>query len=553
MLPGAQDTQTEIASALDLCGELAAKYELHSLSRLLDATRETAQSEEIRVAVFGRFKAGKSSFLNRLIGRDVLPVGVIPVTAVVTELRFGERTRALVLFRDGRQEEVCINRIGAYATESENPGNGKGVERIAVELPELRRMLPFTLVDTPGLESVLAHNTEASMDWLPRVGLALVAIGVDPPLSEHDLELLKTLARHTPRIAVLLTKADLVSAAELAEIIGFVRTQLRQRLGAKAPEVFPYSTRKEFCQFQEALEAALLGSTRGARDEVLLRKLETLLGECSAYLWLAHSSAALAESERQRAVSQIAEEERAQQEVRRMIHLAIGQAAVEARARAAARLELHEKEIASRMLDEFEGQFPGWGRSLGPVLTAFEQWLESALRHSLAGVSSAERASLLADFHQVRGQVLRMLQQLRDRLSDCTLRVCGVPLRTTETEIEVAGPAPPDIRIGRIFDRNWELLSPVLPYWAIRATLHGHFARRIPYAIYQNLSRLAAQWEASIQSALAAVEAEAARRLDDLIGTVERLIYAGGSRRPNEIRADIERLEQARQSLAGLP
>ena len=60
-------------------------------------------------------------------------------------------------------------------------------------------------------------------------------------------------------------------------------------------------------------------------------------------------------------------------------------------------------------------------------------------------------------------QVFRSLQNFRDRLSDKTMRAFGVPLRTSEQEIQLDEPHAPDIHIGHVFDRSWELLSPVLP------------------------------------------------------------------------------------------
>jgi len=84
-----------------------------------------------------------------------------------------------------------------------------------VELPELRRFRGLKFVDTPGLESALSHNTQTSLNWLPNVGLALVAVSVDPPLSRRDIDLLKSLYQYTPKVAVLLTKVDLLSEQEL--------------------------------------------------------------------------------------------------------------------------------------------------------------------------------------------------------------------------------------------------------------------------------------------------------------------------------------------------
>src|SRR5664280_2039613 len=119
-----------VGPALDLVTELAARHGISALSGLLQTARAAVAQDEISLAVFGRFKAGKSSFLNDFIGRGILPVGVVPVTAVVTEIRYGVQEQARVHHRDGRSQEIPLDRIGVYISEKENPENTKQVELI---------------------------------------------------------------------------------------------------------------------------------------------------------------------------------------------------------------------------------------------------------------------------------------------------------------------------------------------------------------------------------------------------------------------------------------
>jgi GTP-binding protein EngB required for normal cell division len=539
-------------AALDLAAEIAARYEISALSGLLASVRAAARQDEISVAVLGRFKAGKSSFLNHFIGRNLLPVGVVPVTAVVTEIRYGPHEEARVHHHDGRDPEVPLDRIAGYISEKENPENAKQVDLITVELPELRRFRGLKFVDTPGLESALGHNTQTSLDWLPNAGLALVAVSVDPPLSQRDIELLKSLYQYTPKVAILLTKADLLSERELAEVVEFVRIQLARNLPG-TPRIFPYSTKPGFERFRQALEAELATGTlqhfAAERESILSRKMDTLLRECGAYLTLSLKSAELVQSERQALSRQVVGEKEGVDELKSTVRLVVQHAAGSTRSMVANRLEAHQQDLERALLAAFESEFPKWTRSLATMLSRFEDWLAAALRDQLAAVSVRERGSFLEPLHKVRKQTHRALQQFRDRLSDNTLRAFGVPLRTTETEIPVVEPATPDIRVGRVFDRNWELLSPILPVWLIRAVVRRHFERTISYLIYENLSRLSAQWEESVNGALWSVEKEARRRLDELLGTVERLVENSGQERAPQLRADLERLETARKSL----
>jgi len=534
--------------ALALAGDIIGRYRISALSALLAGTQAAVLQSEINVAVYGRFKAGKSSFLNHFIGRNILPTGVVPVTSAITTLRYGERDRARAHHEDGSECEVPFDCIGGYISEKENPGNRKHIRSVTIELPDLRPLRCLSFVDTPGLESALGHNTRTSLDWLPNVGLAIVAVSVDPPLSERDIALIESLYQHTPKVAVLLTKSDLLSPNELEEVAHYVRLQLA-RIFPCEPQVFPYSTRPGFEQFRQALQAGLFADLlrrfSQQRESVVFHKLDTLLRECAEYLSLILKSAELDHARREAARQQLVSEDGFAEDAKSAIRLSVQAGAGGTRSMVMRRLESHRGDLERDLLLAFESEFPKWTASLAGMLFSFENWLAVALQEELTIVSVQERTAILEPLQHMRQQAARALQQFRDRLSDRTMQAFGVPLRTTETAIDAAEPGTPDIRVGRVFDRNWELLSPVIPVWTIQGIVRRHFARTISYLIDQNLSRLAAQWEKSIHDALRALEKDALGRLGELTGTVDRLLQRSANDRPFAVRADLDRLRQA--------
>jgi GTP-binding protein EngB required for normal cell division len=538
--------------ALDLGANIVSRYKISDLERLLVTIQDAAAQEEIGVAVLGRFKAGKSSFLNNFLGRKILPVGVTPVTAVVTEIRYGPSERAEVHRLDGPVNEVPLEKIGQYISERENPENRKQVAFLAVELPELARFRGLKFVDTPGLESALAHNTETSLGWLPNVGLALVAVSVDPPLSQRDIDLLRGLYQYTPKVAILLTKADLLSLEELAEVVEYIEGQLSKQFPNR-PEVYTYSVRPGFEHFQKALADALLHGTlkhlAEDRKAIISRKADTLLAQCREYLTLSLRSAEMIQSERDALKQQVIGEREVLDEVTTEIHLVVQHAVGGTRSATANLLEAHQPAVEEVLFAEFTREFPKWTGSLDLMLSSFENWLEHALEEELAAVSLRERWSIVSPLYKLQKQVFRTLQQFRDRLSERTMKAFDVPLRTSETEIAIAEPGVPDIRVGHVFDRNWELLSPIVPVWLIRRLVYRHFRRTISDRVYQNLSRLTTQWEESITEALRQIDKEAKHRLAELIATVDRLIESGSQERIPELRADLERIDRARKAL----
>lgn len=101
-------------------GELAAigtgkdREQLAALTERLDAAR-------LRVLVAGEAKRGKSSLVNALLGRPVLPTGVTPLTAVTTTVRHGADPHVTARFADGHEDRYRLDALADLVTERGNP------------------------------------------------------------------------------------------------------------------------------------------------------------------------------------------------------------------------------------------------------------------------------------------------------------------------------------------------------------------------------------------------------------------------------------------------
>jgi hypothetical protein len=102
--------------------------------------------DRFHLAVFGQLKRGKSSLRNAIVGREVLPTGLLPLTSAITTLCYGLHDR-LIVQRKGWSipQEIAVAELADYVTEKGNPGNVKGVLEARLELPAafLRRGLHF--------------------------------------------------------------------------------------------------------------------------------------------------------------------------------------------------------------------------------------------------------------------------------------------------------------------------------------------------------------------------------------------------------------------------
>jgi GTP-binding protein EngB required for normal cell division len=537
-----------VREALETVRALCGRYQIGALEEFLESCQSFAQEKILNIAVLGRFKAGKSSFLNHLLGKALLPVGVIPVTTVVTEIQYGPEERAQIRFLDGRTETTELGRIGEFISESENPENQKQVAQVRVELPSMERYRRIRFVDTPGLESVLDHNTDASLEWLPNVGLALVAVGVDPPLSRHDIELIRNLSRYTPNISLLLTKVDVLDEGERAQVQAFVQKQLARYWNRSVP-VFPYSTRAGFEELRSQLDRDLRSHVQAEpaeqRNIILRHKLDSLLGECAGYLNLALKSAEIADSEREELRTKILGRKEALDDTRLGLRLIVRHATGATRSTFERCLEDEETPARERLLIGLEKEFPSWTRSLLIATEQFDDWLQVRVTEEMSALSKKHRGEFVEPLQRVGRQLSQSLQDFRNRLSERTLETLGVPLRTTEMDLNAEDPRSPDVRVGKIFDRNWELLSFLVPMTIFRGIVGRHFERKVGDVVFMNLSRLTSQWEEIVNGALLKLEKDSMRRLDSLVATIQKLIASAGQEAPR-IREDLERLEELR-------
>ena len=191
---------------------------------------------------------------------------------------------------------------------------------------------------------------------------------------------------------------------------------------------------------------------------------------------------------------------------------------------------------------------PAWMTSLNAATDSFDDWLRSSLMSEMSALSRQHQSEFVEPIRRVGRQLAQSLQDFRNRLSENVLETLGVPLRTTEMEMRADEPKSPDVRVGKIYDRNWELLSWLIPMPLVRGLLERHFHRKVDRIAFVNLSRLASQWEVSINGAFSSMEKDAQRRLDELVATVERLTVAVGQQAPR-IRSDLYELEALRQQV----
>jgi len=244
-LAGLRDYQQRRLDLADIARAL-----LHLARRHGDSQREAdvrsllarLASGRFQLALAGQFSRGKSTLMNALLGGSYLPMGALPMTSVVTTVRYGSRPRALVRSSvSGLPIEVPVGEISRFVARQSADRTRNRVSSAEVEIPAQFLRLGFEFVDTPGVGSALGAGTAATLQYLPRADALIFVTSFDSALTEAETAFLRTAAEITGRLFVVLNKRDLVSAADAAEVERFTRTWARENLPGPEPQVFGVS------------------------------------------------------------------------------------------------------------------------------------------------------------------------------------------------------------------------------------------------------------------------------------------------------------------------
>lgn len=181
-------------------------------------TRSIQQLEELfLLVVVGEFNAGKSAFINALLGQPLLKEGVTPTTAQVNIIKYGEFSQRQVV-------EAALH--------------------LLTEPVDILRQI--NIVDTPGTNAVIQKHQEITEEFVPRSDMVLFITSADRPFTESERTFLTQIKAWGKKVVVVINKVDIFETEqELNEVMEFVRENARTLLGSGVhPEIFPVSARR---------------------------------------------------------------------------------------------------------------------------------------------------------------------------------------------------------------------------------------------------------------------------------------------------------------------
>ncbi len=179
-------------------------------------TRSIQQLDELFLLVIvGEFNAGKSAFINALLGQPLLKEGVTPTTTQINILKFG----------DNNLREVVDTHL----------------HRLTAPVEILRHI---NIVDTPGTNAIIREHQNITEEFVPRSDLVLFITSADRPFTESERTFLAQIKAWGKKVVMVINKIDIFETEEeLNQVVKFVRKNGTILLDI-TPDVFPVSARR---------------------------------------------------------------------------------------------------------------------------------------------------------------------------------------------------------------------------------------------------------------------------------------------------------------------
>ncbi len=235
-----------VASSL---AETAAAFGLADPGDTLEQYTKKLAANTYEVLVVGEAKRGKSTFVNALIGRDLLPTDVDIATSQVFRICPAEREGYCLRFEDDSRQEIGAADLALYG--SQVVADADGVPRLDqiirwIEVDVPARFLPANVrvLDTPGLGALYAAHAQITHRFVPHADAVIFVLDSQAPIGEPEIQIVTALLEVTRSIFFIQTKIDLFRREIWQEIQKRNEEILKLRFGDRLsdPRVWPISS-----------------------------------------------------------------------------------------------------------------------------------------------------------------------------------------------------------------------------------------------------------------------------------------------------------------------
>ena len=231
---GYQEMIADITTALESTKEIMRKLELEKQAKTAEDASNHLKSHIFSVGVMGEFKRGKSTVINALLGEEIAPADIAPASATLNRITYGLTPKATIIYKDGRQEEVPVNKIADYVTKitEDSAVKSESVEQAVVEYPCQFCQNNVEIIDTPGLndDERMDAISESVIPYLDAV--VFVVVPNNPfSASERDFVQRRLMSSDIGRLIILVNRIDDVkNEKDRQKVLTVIRDRINKEI-----------------------------------------------------------------------------------------------------------------------------------------------------------------------------------------------------------------------------------------------------------------------------------------------------------------------------------
>lgn len=252
-----KQTVIQLTGDLKKVREFSARLKLEGNVSAVDSVIKRLVEDTFDVAIVGEFKRGKSTLINALLEKDVLPTDVVPTTATLNKVTYSVTPFVRIEYNDGKTEDIEIDKLNSYVTKltPESEEIAKTVKIATVYYPVNYCKNGVTIIDTPGLNDDEAM-TNVTLSVLPQIDAAIMVMMAGSPFSQYECDFLenKVITSDLGRVLFVVTGIDLYDDEDAQKILTVIKKRITESVLAKAKNVYGENSR-EYEAYQRKLGA----------------------------------------------------------------------------------------------------------------------------------------------------------------------------------------------------------------------------------------------------------------------------------------------------------
>jgi GTPase Era involved in 16S rRNA processing len=229
--------------------------------KALEELEEDLEQDYYTIMVVGEFKHGKSTFVNALLGKDIMPRDVTPTTATINAVFHSTTPELQIVKMNGQVEkaELSVEELNQYTASADFNMDEIKYLKLFMNAPLLKNRV--VLIDTPGVNDLNQQRSDITFQFLPRADVIIFMTSMDAAIKHTEKMFIEEFLLkngYEDKMIFAANFMDRIDEEELDDTIEFVERRIQNILGGEKAKLFPISAR-------EALDGKLTG------DESLLQ------------------------------------------------------------------------------------------------------------------------------------------------------------------------------------------------------------------------------------------------------------------------------------------